>query len=61
MSWFAAHPIMAVRLKSGRQKRVPIGRNLVLLSDTEMHCAMPTPDAQRILGSHDVNVDAQES
>ena len=31
MSWYAAHLVMAVRLKSGRHKRVPIWENIVLI------------------------------
>jgi len=31
MSWFAAHVIMAVKLKSGRQSRFPVWENIVLI------------------------------
>ncbi len=31
MIWFAAHVIMAVKLKSGRQKRFPVWENVVLI------------------------------
>src|SRR5687767_14795086 len=31
MNWFAAHLVMAVRLKNGRLKRVPIWENVVLI------------------------------
>lgn len=48
MSWFAAHVVMAVKLKSGRQSRFPVWENIVLIeADSEEEAFRKAEDIGR--------------